>query len=84
MEGFISELYGDYRDAAKPAAVLTGKFFLIDNRVMSGVPVWQIELNQRVALTSRSPDALATGLNLAWSAMLVDLARELGAAKLAP
>jgi uncharacterized lipoprotein YmbA len=84
LEGFVSELYGDYRDAAKPAAVLTGKFFLLDNRVMSGVPVWQTELKQRVALSSRSPDALATGLNAAWSAMLADLARELAAAKLAP
>jgi cholesterol transport system auxiliary component len=84
LEGFVSEFYGDYRDAANPAAALTGKFFLIDNRVFSGIPVWQIELQQRVALTSRSPEALATGLNRAWSAMLADLARELGAAKLAP
>jgi len=84
LEGFVSEFYGDYRDAANPAAVLTGKFFLIDNRVFSGIPVWQVELKQRVALTTRSPDALANGLNRAWSAMLADLARELAAAKLAP
>jgi uncharacterized lipoprotein YmbA len=84
LEGFVSEFYGDYRDPAKPAAVLTGKFLLIDNRVLSGVPIWQTELKQRVALTSRSPDALAAGLNGAWSAMLGDLSRELAAAKLAP
>jgi uncharacterized lipoprotein YmbA len=84
LEGFVSEFYGDYRDAAKPVAVLTGKFFLIDNRVFSGIPVWQTELKQRIALTSRSPDALAAGLNGAWSAMLGDLSRELAAAKLAP
>jgi cholesterol transport system auxiliary component len=82
LEGFVSELYGDYRDAAKPAAVLTGKFFLIDNRVLSGVPVWQTELKQRVALSNRSPDALAVALNGAWATMLGDLSRELAAAKL--
>ncbi len=82
LEGFVSELYGDYRDAAKPAAVLTGKFFLIDNRVLSGVPVWQTELKQRVALSSRSPDALAAAYNTAWAAMLADLSRELAGAKL--
>jgi cholesterol transport system auxiliary component len=82
LEGFVSELYGDYRDAGKPAAVLTGKFFLIDNRVLSGVPVWQAELTQRVALSRRSPDALALALNGAWAAMLGDLSRELAAAKL--
>jgi cholesterol transport system auxiliary component len=84
LEGFVSELYGDYRDEAKPAAVLTGKFFLIDNRLPSGVPVWQTELKQRVPLSTRSPDALAAGLNTAWSAMLADLSREVAAAKLAP
>lgn len=84
LEGFVSELYGDYRDESKPAAVLTAKFFLIDNRVFSGVPVWQTELTQRVALASRSPDALAAGLNRAWSVMLADLSRELAGAKLAP
>jgi cholesterol transport system auxiliary component len=84
LEGFVSELYGDFRDDAKPAAVLTGKFFLIDNRVLSGVPVWQTELKQRVPLSSRSPDALAAGLNTAWAAMLADLSREFAAVKLAP
>jgi uncharacterized lipoprotein YmbA len=84
LEGFVSELYGDYRDEAKPAAVLTGKFFLIDNRVPSGVPVWQTELKQRVPLSSRGPDVLAAGLNAAWSAMLADLSRQLAAVKLAP
>jgi cholesterol transport system auxiliary component len=83
LEGFVSEFYGDYRDAAKPAAVLTGRFFLIDNSVFSGIPVWQTELKQRIALTSRSPDALAAGLNGAWAAMLGDLSRELATAKLA-
>ena len=84
LEGFVSELYGDYRGAAAPTAVLTAKFFLIDNRVLSGVPVWQTELKQRVALSGRNPDGLATGLNVAWSAMLVDLAQQLAAARLAP
>jgi uncharacterized lipoprotein YmbA len=82
LEGFVSEFYGDYRDPAKPAAVLTGRFFLIDNSVFSGIPVWQTELKQRIALTSRSPDALAAGRKGAWAAMLGDLSRELAAAKL--
>jgi cholesterol transport system auxiliary component len=82
LEGFISEFYGDYRDAGAPAAVLTGKFFLIDNRVLTGVPVWQTELKQRVALSTRSPDRLAAAFNIAWSSMLGDLAHEIAAAKL--
>ena len=82
LEGFVSELYGDDRDAAQPAAVLTAKFFLIDNSTLTGVPIWQTELKQRVALSGRGTDALVAGLNTAWAAMLGDLARELAAAPL--
>jgi cholesterol transport system auxiliary component len=82
LEGLVGELYGDYRDAAKPAAVMSAKFFLIDNRGVSGVPVWQTELQQRVPMTSRSSDALAAAYTKAWTAMLADLARDLAAAKL--
>jgi uncharacterized lipoprotein YmbA len=82
LEGFVSELYGDYRDAAKPAAVLSGKFFLIDSRNASGVPMWQTELTQTIALASRGPDQLAAALNSAWTAMLNDLARQLSTAPL--
>ena len=82
LEGFVSQLYGDYRDAAKPAAVLSAKFFLIDNRSVSGVPVWQTELTQTVALADRGPDQLAAALSSAWAAILNDLARQLAAAQL--
>jgi cholesterol transport system auxiliary component len=82
LEGFISELYGDDHDPAQPAAVLSAKFFLIDNRTLTGVPVWQTELKQRVALSTRSADALVAGLNTAWGAMLGDLAHQLAVANL--
>src|SRR5215471_15854308 len=77
LEGFVSQLYGDYRDAAKPAAVLSAKFFLIDNRSVSAVPVWQTELTQTIALAGRGPDQLAAALSSAWAAILSDLARQL-------
>jgi cholesterol transport system auxiliary component len=82
LEGFVSELYGDDRDATQSAAVLTAKFFLIDNRTLTGVPVWQTELRQRIALSGRSPDALVAGLNTAWAAVFGDLARQLAVAPL--
>ena len=82
LEGLVSELYGDYRDASKPVAVISAKFFLIDNRGLSGVLFWQTEVQQRVAMTSRSPDALAAAYAKAWTAMLADLTRDLAAAKL--
>jgi cholesterol transport system auxiliary component len=84
LEVFVSELYGDNRIAGKPAAVLTARFFLIDNRRPGGVPVWQSEFKQRVAMTNTSAEALVAALNTAWSAMLRDLAHELAGLKSAP
>ena len=84
LEGLVSEIYGDYRDGAKPAAVMAAKFFLIDNRGLSGVPIWQTARKQRIVMTSRSPDALAAAYTKAWAAMLSDLTRDLAAAKLPP
>ena len=76
LEGFVSELYGDYRDEAKPAAVL-------DRQVLphrQPRPVGRAGVADRTEATraaiERSPDALAAGLNTAWSAMLADLSRQ--------
>ncbi|MEP6941950.1 MAG: hypothetical protein ABI981_03380 [Betaproteobacteria bacterium] len=82
LEGFVSELYGDYRAAGKPVAVLTARFFVLDNSIFTGVPVWQTELKQRVPLSSTNSETLAAGFNAAWGAMLSDLSRELASAKL--
>jgi cholesterol transport system auxiliary component len=81
LEGFVGELYGDYR-AGNRAAVLSAKFFLIDASVLSGVPVWETEIRERVPLSSDAPDALAAGINAAWAATLNDLARAIAQAKL--
>jgi cholesterol transport system auxiliary component len=82
LEGFVSELYGDFRDESHPAATITAKFFLSDNRSTTGIPIWQREYTQRVALRDRAPEAVATGLSAAWTAMLADLGRDLAALKL--
>lgn len=82
LEGFVSELVGDFRDTAKPAAVIRAKFFLSDTHTLGGGVVWNREFTQRVALRERSPDAVATGLNQALTALLADLSRELAAVNL--
>lgn len=84
LEGFVSDLYADYRDPGKPVAVLTARFFLLDNRTLTGVPIWQTELAQRIPMSTHSPDAFVAALNSAWAAMLTDLSRELAAAKIPP
>jgi cholesterol transport system auxiliary component len=82
LEGFMSEFYADDRDKSKPTAVIAAKFYLVDDSKLSGVPVWQTELSQRVAMQSRSPEHVVAALNAGLTAMLGDLTAQLAAANL--
>ncbi len=82
LDGFASELYGDAREAGKPAAVLAVTYYVSSAKAAIPTVLWSREYRQRVAFTGTDPEALARAWNAALSAILADLARDLAAAEL--
>ena len=74
LEGFVGALYGDLRSAAKPAAVVTIKFFLSAAGAPSGEWLWSGELHGRRDVAAPSAEALVAGLNAALGDVLEQLA----------
>ena len=82
LDGFVSELYADTRDAAAPTAVITVTYYLTPTNVIGSNVVWSREYRQRTKVSGTGPEAVARGWNVGLSAILADLTRDLATADL--
>jgi len=83
LDGFVSALYRDARDPAKPAAELAITYYLSRTDQVPAVPFWSREYTRRVPMSPGDPQVYAAALNTALAGILGDLARDLAAAELA-
>ena len=72
LAGAVNALYGDYSDIETPKAVLEMQFFLVRNLSSGPVIVFGKTYHEDILLKGHSPDALATGWNLALEHILTE------------
>jgi cholesterol transport system auxiliary component len=85
LEVSVTQLYGDFRDKAQPAAVLTTHFVLFNagtprgSRISKSPPTVLVQkiYSQRVPLKSRTAAAVVAALNEALHQIVVQFARDI-------
>jgi ABC-type uncharacterized transport system auxiliary subunit len=82
LEGFVSALYADRREAGKPAAEIDITYYLTPAVEMEQTPVWTHEYRERVPMRDASPAAYAEALNRGFGEILAALSRDLASAQL--
>ena len=82
LEGTVNALYGDFRNANSPRAVLEMEFFLTSE--ITGKPgiLMQKRYAKSLPLTGRTPEALIKGWNQALEEILTSLVSDLKAVSL--
>ncbi len=83
LEIYVTDLYGDFRKTAQPAAVLTVRLILFDSAdANAGKPLFQKEYSRRVPLTQNTAASVVTGWNQALAGIMVDAANDMTNARL--
>jgi ABC-type uncharacterized transport system auxiliary subunit len=82
LDGFVSALYADTRDAKQPVAVIEVTYYLSHDDGGVNSPVWSQAYRKEVPVTSSTTSAYVAGLNTALAEILADLARDLAAVQL--
>lgn len=82
LEATGAELYGDFREAAQPAAVLSLRVYLARDDDKT-VIVYDKTISRRIPVASRTPEAIVVGLDRALEGVLRELETDIARLKLA-
>ena len=77
LDGFVGALYGDGRDAGKPAAEVAVTYYLSRADIGNATPFWSKEYRRRVAVAGPVPEGYAAALSAATGEILAELAKDL-------
>jgi cholesterol transport system auxiliary component len=82
LDGLVTEMYGDLRDAQQPRAVLAVQFYVTRDARPGNEVLFAQQLSQSVPIQDASPNSLAAGLSQALQAILAELEKQLRATPL--
>jgi cholesterol transport system auxiliary component len=77
LQGTVSELYGDYRDAGAPKAALAMEFLLVRDSSAHPAIVFQKKYRREITIKERSPESLVRGWSEALKQIMIGLRRDL-------
>jgi cholesterol transport system auxiliary component len=77
LEATVTELYGDFRQSAQPAAVMTVRFAIVDQVSAHPQIAYERTITRRIRLADASPDELVGGYDTALAEILSLLATDL-------
>jgi cholesterol transport system auxiliary component len=81
LTGFVNEMYADVRDAGHPAAVLAIQFYITSDAPPGNPIRFAQQLRHAAPMTDASAQAYAEGLSRALAAVLLELDKQVRAAK---
>jgi cholesterol transport system auxiliary component len=78
LQGFLTELYGDFQDAAAPQAVLAMRFTLLPPGAQASTkPLFNKSYDERVPLKEKSPSGLVDAWNRGAELILAELVNDI-------
>jgi len=78
LDGVVSELYADYTDEGSAKAVITARFFLLDDRSINTIITFQKTYHKEAILEDKKPESLSAGFGEAYRQVLTELTADLG------
>jgi len=77
LETNVTSMYGDFRDAQKPVAVVTARFFVINQTKNQFAVIFDKVYSQSTPIEQQGPNALVKAYETCWTNVLTQLAGDL-------
>jgi cholesterol transport system auxiliary component len=82
LDAFVDALYGDARSGSTPVAEIGVTYYLSRADAVTPVPFWSKQYRKNAPVATKTPEAYAAALSVAFGEITAELARDLTALQL--